>query len=160
MYSKSIELLNKALADELTAVHQYLYFHFRCEDMGLEPLANLFRRISIVEMEHVEKLAERILFLKGEVEMKPSQSVQKIHMPEQMLQLARQLEEETVKNYNMWAKECGENADSVSKNLFESLTKEEEDHFDLFDQELENLKVYGPQYLALQSIERIKREHQ
>ena len=69
MYEKSIELLNKAVADELTAVHQYMYFHFRCDDMGYDLLAGLFRRTAIEEMMHIERIAERILFLKGEVEM-------------------------------------------------------------------------------------------
>ncbi|MDL2299146.1 hypothetical protein LJC21_00365 [Bacteroides sp. OttesenSCG-928-E20] len=67
---RSIELLNKAVAEEMTAVHQYMYFHFRLDDMGYDFLANQFKRTAIVEMMHVEKLAERILFLKGEVELK------------------------------------------------------------------------------------------
>lgn len=74
---KSIELLNKAVADELLAVHQYMYFHFRCDDMGFDLVSNLFKRIAIQEMMHVEQLAERILFLKGEVEMKVSGEVLK-----------------------------------------------------------------------------------
>ena len=63
---KSIELLNKAVADELLAVHQYMYFHFRCDDMGYDLLSGLFKRTAIQEMMHVEQLSERILFLKGE----------------------------------------------------------------------------------------------
>jgi len=70
MYEKSIELLNKAAADELSAVHQYMYFHFHCDDQGFDLLAGLFRKTAIEEMMHVEKLAERILFLKGDVNMK------------------------------------------------------------------------------------------
>ena len=54
MKEKSIELLNKAVADELTAVHQYMYFHFHCDDQGFDLLANLFRRTAIEEMMHVE----------------------------------------------------------------------------------------------------------
>ncbi len=68
---KSIELLNKAVGEELTAVHQYMYFHFHCDDQGgYDLLANLFKRTAIEEMKHVEDLAERILFLKGEVKWK------------------------------------------------------------------------------------------
>ena len=63
---KSIELLNKAVSDELLAVNQYMYFHFRCDDYGYDLLSNLFKRTAIHEMLHVERLAERILFLKGE----------------------------------------------------------------------------------------------
>ena len=66
MYAKSIELLNRAVGDELTAVHQYMYFHFHCEDQGLDLLSALFFRTAIEEMQHVERCAERILFLGGE----------------------------------------------------------------------------------------------
>ena len=56
--TRSIELLNIALADELQAVHQYMYFHFHLDDQGLGPLSTMFKRIAIEEMGHVEKLAE------------------------------------------------------------------------------------------------------
>jgi bacterioferritin len=77
MHEKSIELLNKAVADELSAVHQYMYFHLHCDDQGYDLLAGLFKRTAIEEMLHVERLAERILFLKGEVEMKVASDVKK-----------------------------------------------------------------------------------
>ena len=95
MKEKSIELLNKAIADELTAVHQYMYFHFHCDDQGYDLLASLFKRTSIDEMRHVEILAERILFLKGEVEMKPAMDVKKIHDVKEMLLLGAQMEKES-----------------------------------------------------------------
>ena len=156
MHPKSIELLNKAVADELSAVHQYMYFHFHCDDQGLDLLANLFKKTAITEMIHIERLAERILFLKGEVEMTASAEVQKIHDVEKMLKLAAKMEEDSAKEYNLWANECAANADSISKQLFEALVSEEEVHFDQYDTELENLKKFGANYLALQSIERSK----
>jgi len=55
-----------------------MYFHFHCDDKDLDMLASLFRRNAIQEMIHTEKFAERILFLKGEVELKASQDVQKL----------------------------------------------------------------------------------
>src|SRR5512143_835154 len=76
--TKSIELLNKAVADELQAVHQYMYFHFHLADQGFAPLSMLFKRIAIQEMGHIEILAERILFLKGDVEMAPAGPVEPI----------------------------------------------------------------------------------
>jgi len=156
MHPKSIELLNKAVADELHAVHQYMYFHFHCDDQGYDLLANLFKRTAIAEMLHVERLAERILFLKGEVEMKVAAEVKKIHDVSEMLKTAAKMEEDSAKEYNIWANECSANADSVSKQIFESLVVEEETHFDQYDVELENLKKFGDRYLALQSIERSK----
>ena len=153
---KSIELLNKAVADELLAVHQYMYFHFDCDDYGYDPLSEIFRRTAITEMMHVERLAERILFLKGEVEMKPSQEVEKIHNVEKMLKKAAEMEEESVNLYNEWAKTCAENSDSVTKKMFEDLAGEEEQHQDIFETEMDNLSKFGDNYLALQSLERSK----
>lgn len=154
MHEKSIELLNKAVADELSAVHQYMYFHFRCDDMGLDLLANLFKRTAIEEMLHIERLAERILFLKGEVELKASCEVQKIHAVKDMLATGCKMEEGSVHDYNVWANECSANADSMSKKLFEELVMDEERHYSQYDNELENLNQYGDSYLALQSMER------
>ncbi len=156
MKEKSIELLNKAIADELSAVHQYMYFHFHCDDLGYELLSNLFKRTAIEEMMHAEKLAERILFLKGEVEMKVSHAVQKIHDVKKMLEIAAGMETGSVKDYNEWANECSKNADSASKKVFEALVDDEERHFDQYDKEMENLAKFGDNYLALQSIERSK----
>lgn len=156
MKEKSIELLNKAIADELNAVHQYMYFHFHCDDQGYDLLAGLFKRIAIEEMIHVEKLAERILFLKGEVEMNATGEVKKIHDVKQMLELAGKMETSSADDYNKWANECSANADSVSKKLFETLVEDEERHFNHYDDEIENMKKFGDNYLALQSIERSK----
>lgn len=153
---KSIELLNKAIADELLAVHQYMYFHFRCDDMGFDLVSNLFKRVAIQEMMHVEQLAERVLFLKGEVEMKVAEEVLKIHDVKSMLEQAVKMETQSVDAYNKWAGECAANADSVSKKVFETLTAEEEVHQDQFETELDNLIKFGDHYLALQSIERSK----
>ena len=156
MKEKSIELLNKAIADELSAVHQYMYFHFHCDNLGYDLLSNLFRRTAIEEMMHVEKLAERILFLKGEVEMKASQDVKKIHDVKKMLEMAASMETGSVKDYNNWANECSAIPDSASKKLFEALVDDEERHFDQYDKETENLTKFDDNYLALQSIERSK----
>ena len=156
MHEKSIELLNRAVADELAAVHQYMYFHFHCDDQGYELLSGLFRRTAIEEMLHVEALAERILFLKGEVEMLPAGEVQKLHSVREMLELARSMEESSARDYNLWANESAANADANTKKLFEQLVSDEERHFDQYDTEIGNLEQFGAQYLALQSIERSK----
>jgi bacterioferritin len=149
--AKSIELLNIAVADELQAVHQYMYFHFHLDDQGLGPLSVLFKRIAIQEMGHVERLAERILFLKGDVNMTTTGDVERIPGPEEMLAKGAQMEEESAKAYNDAAIQCGANADSVSKQMFEQLVQDEERHFDEFDKQLDNIKRFGLSYLALQS---------
>ncbi len=156
MKQKSIELLNKAIADELSAVHQYMYFHFRCNDKGYFLLSNLFKRTAIEEMMHIEKLAERVLFLKGEVEIKAAHEVSKFHSVKEMLTLATEMEISSAKDYNQWANECSQNADSASKKLFEALVDDEERHLDQYEKELSNLNEFGANYLALQSMENSK----
>jgi bacterioferritin len=156
MKEKSIELLNKAVADELSAVHQYMYFHFHCDDQGYDLLAGLFKRTAIEEMLHIEKLADRILFLKGDVEMVASSEVKKIHDVKAMLEMAAKMETSSANDYNRWAIECSNNADSVSKTVFETLVMDEERHFDQYDTEIDNMAKFGDNYLALQSIERSK----
>jgi bacterioferritin len=149
--SKSIELLNLAVADELQAVHQYMYWHFHLADQGFAPLSAMLRRIAIAEMMHVELLAERILFLKGEVNMVAAGPVERITEPEAIITKAAELEHGAVGVYNKFAMECAQAADSASKQLFESLVNDEESHFDEFDKQLDNIKRFGPSYLVLQS---------
>ncbi len=156
MKEKSIELLNRAIADELSAVNQYMYFHFHCDDQGYDLLAGLFKMTAIKEMMHIEQLAERILFLKGEVEMEAAEKVKKVHDVKEMLEMAASMEESSARDYNLWAVECSANADSVTKKLFEALVEDEEHHYNQFDDEMENMNKFGDNYLALQSIERSK----
>lgn len=149
--AESTDLLNRAVADELQAVHQYMYFHFHLDDQGFKPLASLFKRTAIQEMGHVELLAERVLFLKGDVEMAPAGPVEKILDPEAILQKAMAMEDESAKFYNQAAIECGAKADAASKKIFEQLVGEEEAHFDQFEKQYDNIKRFGLSYLALQS---------
>ncbi|MBN1304789.1 MAG: bacterioferritin [Anaerolineales bacterium] len=156
MYEKSIELFNKAVADEMTAVHQYMYFHFHCEDQGYELLSNLFERTAIEEMMHVERIADRVLFLGGDVDMAASQEVKKVQDVKEMLAMASKMEQSSIRDYNLWANECSANADSGSKKVFEALVDDEERHYDQYVTEMENIEKFGERYLALQSIERSK----
>ena len=157
MHEKSIVLLNKAVADELFAVHQYMYFHFHMDDQGYDLLSSMFRRIAIIEMTHVEMLAERILFLKGDVEMEIAEPIEKIQDVSAILKKAIKMEEDAVNSYNKWANESAANADSVTKKLFEQLVTEEEGHYDQFDLQNDQVEKFGERYLALQSIERSKK---
>jgi bacterioferritin len=154
----SIELLNKAVGDELQSINQYLYFHFHFEDRGYEMLSKLFERISIVEMKHLEMLADRILFLGGDVELRPTKGVEKVNEPQKMVEMAKNMENESARNYNEWAKMISEETDVVTKRLFEELASQEEAHYNEFDIENNNCKDFGDMYLALQSMKRYKKD--
>lgn len=156
MHEKSQELLNKAVADELAAVHQYMYFHFHCDDQGYDLLAGLFKKTAVEEMMHIELLSDRILFLGGEIELVAAHEVQKEHDVKKMLQMAKKMEEESAMDYNRSANECSANADSATKQLFEQLVTDEERHYDQYDNEITAMEKFGDNYLALQSMERSK----
>ena len=127
--SRSIELLNKAVADELQAVHQYMYFHFHLDDKGFAPLAVLFKQIAIQEMGHVEKLAERILFLGGDVEMELAARSKRSPMPQKMVAKAAQDGRRQRPRLQRMGLEANENADAATKQIFESLVGDEEGPF-------------------------------
>jgi len=156
MHEKSVVLLNQAVGDELSAVHQYMYWHFHCDDQGFDLLAGLFKRTAIEEMIHIEKLAERILFLKGDVEMVATDPVQTEQDVQKMLEMAAAMEQKSALDYNRMAMECAQNADSQTKQIFEELVADEERHYDQYDTELDNLARFGKDYLALQSMERAR----
>jgi bacterioferritin len=68
-----------------------------------------------------------------------------------MLAKAKQMEDESAAWYNEAALKCSKNADSASKQVFESLVASEEGHSDVYEKQLDNIKRFGPSYLALQS---------
>ena len=156
---KSVELLNKAIAEEELALHQYMYFHFVLDDMGYDVLANIFKRIAIEEMRHVEAFAERILFLGGDVELgKLPRPIEKIHDPKEMLEWAMQSESEAIDMYSQWAIEVVQtDRDLGTEQLFKKVVMDEERHFEIFETEFLNLQKFGDQYLAQQAMERSRR---
>lgn len=158
-YRQSIELMNRAIGLEIATSMQYMYFHAHCENAGYHYLARMFRNTSITEMRHIEQFADRILFLKGDVDMNPAFRTKQVTDVKEMLKMSCQLERSTIDHYNAWAKACSEGSDAVSHTLFRSVLQEEENHFDTFDTEEQNMEDYGKEYLALQSIARSRAEN-
>ena len=155
-YQRSIELLNKSLAEENTAALQYMFFHFICEDRGYRPLAQYFKRTAIEEMRHSEMLAERILFLEGEIKMILAKGVKHVTDPKGMLDYARGLEKDTIADYQARSKETSDLGDSGTHKMFQDLVVAEEEHMDHFRLEMENEERFGDEYLALQVIDNLK----
>ncbi len=149
-YCQSIELLNRALGNEISTSLQYIYFHAHCEDNGYTDLATMFRNAAINEMRHIEEISERILFLNGEIEMNPLYPTRQLKSVTEMLSLACELEQKTIDDYNTWARNVAEAEDHGTHRLFLDFIREEEEHLDRFGIELQNLSEYGRNYLALQ----------
>jgi bacterioferritin len=153
MHEKSIKLLNSAIAGELIAVHQYMYFHFHCDDQGYDLLSNIYKRTAMEEMRHVEFLADRILFLNGKIVLKAGADVEPIHEVKEMLEWARASEQDAIRDYNQDANASAANSDSATKRIFEDLVADEERHFNQFDMEYEKLLKFGERYLVLQALD-------
>jgi bacterioferritin len=148
MSQKVIDLLNKARSRELTAISQYMSQHYELEDTDFGKLASKFKEIGITEMKHAEKLAERILFLNGEPTSKPDALVKKGQQIPQMLTTNMALESSAIKLYNEAAIVCAAEKDQISKELFEELLKEEEDHLNYFENVKDHIDKLGTAYLA------------
>ena len=135
--AKVIEYLNKALRSEMTAVNQY-WLHYRLlNDWGLKSLAKTWRKESIEEMEHADKLIDRIIFLDGFPNM---QVLDPLHIGQnvkEILECDLQAEYGARALYEEAATHCREVKDYVSKDLFEDLMKDEEGHIDFLETQLD-----------------------
>jgi bacterioferritin len=148
MSQKVIELLNEARARELTAISQYMIQHYELEDADFGKLAAKMKEIGIQEMKHAEALAERILFLKGEPTAKPDAAAKKGQEIADMLKTDMALESQAIKMYNEAAVTCANEKDQISKQLFEKLLGEEEEHLNVFEIFKEHIEKMGSAYLA------------
>jgi bacterioferritin len=148
MSKKVIDLLNAARSRELTAIIQYMAQHYELEDKDFGKLAKKMKEIAIQEMKHAEALAERILFLKGVPTTKPDSEIQKGQDIEAMLATNIKLESSAVKMYNEASLVCAAEKDQISKQLFEKLLGEEEDHLNFFENTEDHVEKLGAAYMV------------
>ncbi|SMP35886.1 bacterioferritin [Shimia sagamensis] len=142
---KAIEYLNKALRVELTVVSQF-WLHYRLQkDWGYGKLAKKMREESIEEMEHADKLIDRIIFLEGHPSL---QTLDPLHIGENVREtLACDLkaEMESVALYTEARKYCADAGGFASMGLFEELINDEQGHIDFLETQLELHDAIGAQ---------------
>jgi bacterioferritin len=148
MSQKVIDLLNQGRSAELGAIGQYMIDHYELEDKDFGKLASKIKEIAIVEMKHAEKLAERVLFLKGEPTSKPDVTPKKGQQIPELLATDVALETKAVKMYNEAAAICAAEKDHKSKDLFEELIADEEGHLNIFENIKNHVDKIGAAYLA------------
>jgi bacterioferritin len=148
MSKKVIDLLNAARSRELTAISQYMAQHYELEDQDFGKLASKFKEVAIAEMKHGEKLAERVLFLKGEPTSKPDGVAKKGQAIVDMLKTNIGLEATAIKMYNDASVVCASEKDQISKEIFEELLKDEEEHLSYFENVKNHIDKLGAAYLA------------
>ena len=147
-----IAILNQLLADELTAVNQYIVHSEMCANWGYKKLHEAIEKRAIEEMKHAEKLIARILFLEG----KPVVSVlNKITIGpdvEKMHKSDWKAEEGAIKGYNETIQVATQVGDNGTREIVESILREEEDHIDWIEAQQSQIEQMGIQnYLVEQT---------
>jgi bacterioferritin len=147
-----INELNARLAEELTAINQYMVHAEIDDNWGYERLHKLIEKRAIVEMKHAEKLIARIIFLEG---MPVVSQLNQINIGSDVEKQHRSdwaSENDAIKNYNRSIKVATDLADNGTKELLESILKDEEDHIDEIEAQLDEIQQMGIQnYLSEQT---------
>ena len=138
-----IDFLNKALLNELTAINQY-WLHYRMlKNWGISKLAEFERHESIDEMKHADMLADRILFLEG---LPNFQAIGKLNIGENVEEILKAdlaLEHEAIPLLREAIAHCEAVRDYVSRELFESILENEEQHVDTLETQFELIERMG-----------------
>jgi len=132
MASKELlEMLNKGIARELQVSIQYMWQHVMAKGIEGAVVEDTFRKISITEMKHAEKLAERLVFLDGVPTVTPD-PVHIGHSLEEMLKENVQAEEEAISLYKQTIQVASKEGDFTTRRMLEDILSNEEEHLDKF----------------------------
>ena len=138
-----IVTLNELLADELTAINQYMVHSSMCENWGYEKLHSLVEKRAITEMKHAESLIERILFLEGSPTVSRLKKISIGGRVEEQIANDMQAELEAVGAYNAGIRQASELGDNGSRELLESILKDEEEHLDWLEAQRDQIEQMG-----------------
>ncbi|NOT70331.1 MAG: bacterioferritin [Hyphomicrobium sp.] len=147
-----IARLNEALKLELGAINQY-WLHYRLlANWGYAKLAKKERKESIEEMEHADKIVDRIIFLDGHPNLQHVAPLMIGENIKEVLECDLKGEHIARESYSKSRDVCREAGDYVTMQLFEELLKDEEGHIDFLETQLDLLKRIGVEnYGLLQS---------
>jgi len=148
---KILQTLNDQLADELTAVNQYIVHSEMCANWGLEKLHDAVEKRAIEEMKHAEKLIARILYLEGRPVVSKLNPMHIGAEVVEQLQNDYASEQGAVKAYNDAVQQAASLGDNGTRSLFESILIDEEEHIDWLEAQLDQIRLMGIEnYLAQQ----------
>jgi bacterioferritin len=147
--SRVVELLNDALTFELTVTNTYFLHARMLDSWGLPRLGKVFYDLSIDEMKDADALINRILLFDGHPNVQRLNPIAVGEDAEEMLRLALESEKAAVAQFNAGAQECHELGDHGTAAVFEQMVRDEEEHADWFEGQLDAVARVGlPQYLA------------
>ena len=146
--------LNARLADELTAINQYMVHSEMCADWGYKRLHKMVEGRAIVEMKHAEKHIGRIIFLEGTPTVTKLNEIKIGATVEQQLKNDHEAEAGAIVAYNNGIRQAMELGDNGTREMLESILKDEEEHIDEIETQLDEIDQMGIQaYLAEQILE-------
>jgi len=149
--TRVIEFLNTVIKNELTAINQYFLHSRMLEDWGLDTLGKKEYQESIEEMQHADELIQRVLFLEG---LPNLQDLGKLRIGENVREIFEcdlKLEHQAIPDLRDAVQYCEEVRDYVSRELFEKILSDEEDHVDWLETQLALMDRIGDQnYLQSQ----------
>ncbi len=146
-----VELLNDALTFELTVTNTYFLHARMLDNWSFTKLGKVFYDLSIDEMKDADSLIQRILFYDGHPNLQRLGSITVGEDAHEMLRLAFDSEKAAVAQFNASARECHDLGDHGTASVFEEMVREEEQHADWFEGQLDAIERVGlQQYLAQQ----------
>jgi len=140
---KVIENLNALLADELTAINQYMVHSEMCANWMYERLHEAIEKRAITEMHHAEKLIARMLFLEGRPIVSQLNKISIGAQVEEQFKFDQAAEEMAVKAYNQGIRLAVEIGDNGTRELLESILKDEEEHLDWLEAQADQIQQMG-----------------
>ena len=140
---KVIEYLNRGLRHELTAINQY-WLHYRLlHNWGLLEMAKAWRKESIEEMQHADRITDRIIFLEGFPNMQVLDPLRIGQNVREIIDCDLAAEMSARALYEEAATHCHAVKDYVTRDLFEDLMKDEEHHIDFLETQIDLIKRIG-----------------
>jgi bacterioferritin len=149
---KLLEHLNARLAEELTAINQYMVHSEMCDGWGYGKLHKQIEKRAIDEMKHAEKLIARILYLEG---IPIVSDLGKMHIGAEVPKMHendRISEEGAIKSYNESIKLAGEVGDNGTREMLTAILKDEEEHIDTLEAQLDQIKQMGIQNYLMEQL--------
>lgn len=148
-----IQRLNDLLADELTAINQYMVHSEMCDNWGYEKLHGADEKRAIDEMKHAEKLIGRILFLEG---IPIVSNLKQIHIGSDVQKQHENdlaSEEEAITAYNDAIRLAVDLADNGTRELLVGILSDEEKHLDWLEAQLDQIRQMGIQNYLVEQLD-------
>lgn len=149
---KTIEFLNKALKNELTAINQYFLHSRMLKDWGVSKLAQKEYEESIEEMTHADWIIERILFLNGLPNLQDLGKLFIGETVEEIIECDLKIEHIAIPLLREAVAHCEEAKDYVTRDLFAKILTSEEEHLDYLETQQDQIRLMGiANYIQSQS---------